>query len=49
MTAVVPPATGARTGRPLWRRVLGPLLSVALLVAVFVWFMPQFTSLSDVW
>ena len=30
--------------RPLWRRLLGPLLSVALLAAVFVWFLPQFTS-----
>jgi uncharacterized protein (TIRG00374 family) len=38
-----------RLPRPLWRRLLGPLLSVALLVAVFVWFLPQFTSISDVW
>ena len=29
--------------------MLGPSLSVALVVAVFVWFLPQFTSLSDVW
>jgi uncharacterized protein (TIRG00374 family) len=34
---------------PLWRRVLGPLISVALLAAVFVWFLPQFTSMSAVW
>jgi len=33
----------------MWRRLLGPLLSVALVVAVFAWFLPQFTSLSDVW
>ena len=31
------------------RRILGPLLSVALVVAVFFFFLPQFTSLSDVW
>jgi uncharacterized protein (TIRG00374 family) len=49
MTAIDSPAPGQRQQRPLWRRVLGPLLSVALLVAVFVWFLPQFTSLSDVW
>ncbi|SDO13612.1 flippase-like domain-containing protein [Geodermatophilus sp. DSM 45219] len=42
-------ATGQRLRRPWWRRALGPLLSVALLVAVFAWFLPQFTSLSDVW
>jgi len=29
--------------------VLGPLVSVALLAAVFLWFLPQFTSLSAVW
>jgi uncharacterized protein (TIRG00374 family) len=29
--------------------VLGPALSVVLVVAVFVWFLPQFTSISDVW
>jgi uncharacterized membrane protein YbhN (UPF0104 family) len=53
VTAVARPAgtgTGTeRARRPLWRRVLGPLLSVALIVAVFVWFLPQFTSISDVW
>jgi putative heme transporter len=35
--------------RPLWRRLVGPALSIALIVAVFAWFLPQFTSLSDVW
>ncbi|MGY1695036.1 YbhN family protein [Geodermatophilus sp. SYSU D00814] len=51
MTAVAPQAPPARPPqrKPLWRRVLTPLLSVALAVAVFVWFLPQFTSLSDVW
>src|SRR3954465_15965361 len=34
---------------PLWRRLLGPTVSVALLVAVFAWFLPKFTSLTDVW
>src|SRR5215213_6225265 len=48
MTAETP-APAERLPRPLWRRLLGPLLSVALLVAVFAWFLPQFTSISDVW
>ena len=42
-------SSAQRPRRPLWRRLLGPLLSVALLVGVFFWFLPQFTSLSDVW
>ena len=45
MTAVVPVAPR----RPLWRRLIGPALSIALVVAVFAWFLPQFTSLSEVW
>jgi uncharacterized membrane protein YbhN (UPF0104 family) len=47
----VEPRTGtiARARKPLWRRMLGPLLSIALVVAVFVWFLPQFTSISAVW
>ncbi|MGY1669605.1 lysylphosphatidylglycerol synthase transmembrane domain-containing protein [Geodermatophilus sp. SYSU D00710] len=51
MTAVAPQAPPARPRRriPLWRRVLTPLLSLALVGAVFFWFLPQFTSLSDVW
>jgi uncharacterized membrane protein YbhN (UPF0104 family) len=47
MTAAVD--APARRARPLWRRLLGPALSVALLVAVFAWFLPQFTSIADVW
>src|ERR1700712_2353088 len=35
--------------RPLWRRLIGPLFSVALLGAVLFWFLPQFTSIADVW
>ena len=42
-------AGSAPARKPWWRRVLGPALSIALVVAVFVWFLPQFTSLSDVW
>ena len=51
MTAGATPPAGpaARARKPLWRRLIGPLFSVVLLVAVFVWFLPQFTSLSDVW
>jgi uncharacterized membrane protein YbhN (UPF0104 family) len=49
MATVDVPAAPRRRPRPLWRRLLGPALSVALLVAVFVWFLPQFTSVADVW
>jgi len=51
MTAVARSAGAGteRARRPLWQRILGPLLSIALVVAVFVWFLPQFTSLADVW
>jgi uncharacterized protein (TIRG00374 family) len=42
----IPPA---QRRRPAWRRLLGPALSLALIAAVFFWFLPQFTSLSDVW
>ncbi len=51
MTAVAPQASPTRPpkGRPLWRRVVPPLLSLVLVAAVFFWFLPQFTSLTDVW
>jgi uncharacterized membrane protein YbhN (UPF0104 family) len=49
VTAVGDPSAPVRPSKPAWRRLLGPLLSVALVVAVFVVFLPQFTSLSDVW
>ncbi|MBB3675814.1 lysylphosphatidylglycerol synthase transmembrane domain-containing protein [Modestobacter versicolor] len=39
----------AQRPRPAWRRVLPPLLSLVLVAAVFAWFLPQFTSLGDVW
>ena len=49
--AGTPVATEA--GRSTWRRVarriLPPLFSVAIVVAVFWFFLPQFTSISAVW
>jgi putative heme transporter len=49
-TALPPtPALPGRPSRPVWRRVLPPVLSLVLVIAVFVWFLPQFTSLSAVW
>jgi uncharacterized protein (TIRG00374 family) len=41
-----PPHRRARFG---WRRLIGPAFSLVLIAAVFVWFLPQFTSLADVW
>ena len=38
-----------RPSRRRGRRLLGGLLSAALVAGVFVWFLPQFTSLADVW
>jgi uncharacterized membrane protein YbhN (UPF0104 family) len=49
MTDVETPVPAERGQRPMWRRLLGPMLSVALLAAVFFWFLPQFTSISAVW
>jgi putative heme transporter len=49
VTAVEPRVEPTRPRRPAWRRAAGPLLSIALVAAVFFWFLPQFTSLSDVW
>ncbi|WP_040338673.1 lysylphosphatidylglycerol synthase transmembrane domain-containing protein [Candidatus Blastococcus massiliensis] len=43
MTAVGRPA------RSRGRRWAGAVLSCALVAGVFVWFLPQFTSLADVW
>jgi uncharacterized membrane protein YbhN (UPF0104 family) len=42
--AAVPGRRGLR-----WTRILAPLVSVAIVVAVFWYFLPQFTSLSAVW
>jgi putative heme transporter len=51
MTTTETPTTTEvpRPRRKGWRRWLGPALSLALIAAVFAWFLPQFTSLSDVW
>jgi putative heme transporter len=35
--------------RPVWRRLLPPVLSLILIGAVFFWFLPQFTSISAIW
>ena len=44
------PAQAGRSGwRTVARRVLPPLFSVAIVVAVFWYFLPQFTSISAVW
>src|SRR3954449_3987098 len=49
MTTVEHEAPREVRHRPLWRRVIGPLFSVVLLGAVFFWFLPQFTSIADIW
>src|SRR3954447_19830553 len=49
MTAVEHEAPPPVRHRPLWRRLIGPVFSVILLAAVFFWFLPQFTSIADVW
>jgi putative heme transporter len=41
--------TGIGRARARGYRLLGPVLSIGLVVAVFAWFLPQFTSLSQVW
>jgi uncharacterized membrane protein YbhN (UPF0104 family) len=41
-----PPAPARK---PLWRRLIGPAFSLVLVAAVYFWFLPQFTSLTDVW
>src|SRR4051812_40287071 len=49
MTTIETPAPTTRSRKPLWRRLLPPALSVVLVGAVFFWFLPQFTSVADVW
>jgi uncharacterized membrane protein YbhN (UPF0104 family) len=39
----------AQQARTLARRILPPLVSVLIVVGVFWYFLPQFTSLSEVW
>jgi hypothetical protein len=49
MTTAEIPTTAGPDRRPPWRRLLPPVLSLILIGAVFFWFLPQFTSISDVW
>src|SRR3954449_9107588 len=49
MTTTQPPTTVAPPRKPAWRRYLPPVLSLVLVGAVFFWFLPQFTSIADVW
>src|SRR4051794_14617147 len=53
MATTTPPAAAAAPAgaprRPLWRRLLPPVLSLVLIGAVFFWFLPQFTSIAAVW
>jgi putative heme transporter len=42
-------AASARSGRRWLRPALSGLVSVAIVVAVFWYFIPQFTSVSDIW
>jgi putative heme transporter len=48
-SGVAPVEAGRRPHRALWRRLWAPALSLALVAGIFVWFLPQFTSLADVW
>lgn len=45
----MPTATGPTARRLKLRHIVGPVLSVALIVGVFFIFLPQFTSISAVW
>src|SRR3954451_16755793 len=49
MTTTQPPTTVAPPRKPAWRRYLPPVLSLVLMGGVFFWFLPQFTSIADVW
>src|SRR3954454_18472497 len=53
MATTTPPAAAAAPAGsprpPMWRRLLPPVLSMVLIGAVFFWFLPQFTSIADVW
>ena len=49
MTTLDEIGTPARPRRPAWRRWLAPAFSLVLVAAMVFWFLPQFTSLSDVW
>jgi uncharacterized protein (TIRG00374 family) len=49
MATTETPTTAGPDRRPVWRRLLPPVLSLILIGAVFFWFLPQFTSIADVW
>ncbi|CCH87738.1 Putative Glycosyl transferase [Modestobacter italicus] len=49
MTTLEQASPPARPRRPAWRRWLAPAFSLVLVAAMVFWFLPQFTSLSDVW
>src|SRR3954465_9259038 len=49
MTAVEQARPPARSRRPARRRRLAPAFSLLLVAAMVFWFLPQFTSLADVW
>jgi len=49
MTTTEPPPTVTPGRRPAWRRLLPPVLSLMLIVAVFFWFLPKFASIADIW
>jgi uncharacterized protein (TIRG00374 family) len=49
MTTTDPSTSAAPDRRPAWRRLLAPALSLVLIGAVFFWFLPQFTSIADIW
>src|SRR4051794_7156926 len=49
MTTLEQASPPARSRRPAWRRWLAPVFSLVLVAAVVFWFLPQFTSLADVW
>ena len=42
-------SSSASASRPLWRRLLKPVLVVAALVLVFGWVLPQFIDYEEVW
>src|SRR3954454_9298725 len=49
MTTAQTTATAPPDRKPVWRRLLPPVLSLVLIGAVFFWFLPQFTSIAAVW
>jgi putative heme transporter len=48
-TTPTSPTGAPRRRRPRLMKILAPLLSVAIIVGVFWFFLPQFTSISAVW